>query len=140
VTERTTPDVLEVYIGSFSSPSYGLWWDGEQLVYESFVSGYEDRRQTFIAPADAQWKRFWRTLDEIDVWSWRDRYEPGKRLEPTTEIRDGTHWSLSLVYGNRRVESAGDNAAPGSTDLDESAPFAAFAAAVSRLTGGYAFG
>jgi hypothetical protein len=139
VTEPT-PEVLEVYVGSFGSPSYGLWWDGKQLVYESFVSGYEDRLQTVIAPSDAQWTRFWRTMDAIEVWSWAERYEPGARFEPTAQIRDGTHWSLSLQRDGRSVQSAGDNSGPGATDLDESAPFAAFAEAVSRLTGGYAFG
>jgi hypothetical protein len=140
VSGRPAPDVLEVYVGSFCSPSYGLWWDGRQLVYESFISGYEERRQTFIAPSDAQWTKFWRTMDAIDIWSWRERYAPGARFEPTAQIRDGTHWSLSLQRGARSVESAGDSAGPGATDLDESAQFAAFAKAVSRLTGGYAFG
>ena len=129
-----------MYIGSFGTPSYGLWWDGKQLVYESFISGYEERLQTHITPSDAQWSRFWRTMDDIEVWSWSERYQPGSRFEPTAEIRDGMHWSLSLRRSGRSVESAGDNSGPSATDLDESAPFAAFAAAVSRLTGGYAFG
>ena len=133
------PEVLEVYIGSFSSPSYGLWWDGKQLVYESFVSGYEDRRQMFIEPSEAQWARFWRTMDAIEVWSWNNRYEPSKRLEPNGLVRDGTHWSLSMQHADRRVESAGDNSGPGATDLDESVRFDALAEAVSRLTGGYQF-
>jgi hypothetical protein len=134
-----TPDVLEVYLGSFSSPSYGLWWDGKQLVYESFVSGYEERRQVYLVPSGAQWSRFWRTMETIDVWSWNDRYEPRTQLEPKELIHDGTHWSLSLQLGDRRVESAGDSSGPGASDLDGSAGFDAFAAAVSRLTGGYQF-
>lgn len=138
MTEQPTPDVLEVYIGSFSSPSYGLWWDGKQLVYESFVSGYEDRRQVFLAPSRAQWSRFWRTMDAIDVWSWTERYAPNERFEPKKLIRDGAHWSVSLQYDGRRIESAGDGSGLGS-DLDESARFDAFAEAVSRLTGGYRF-
>ena len=133
------PDVLELYIGSFSSPSYGLWWDGKQLVYESFVSGYEERRQTFIDPSEAQWARFWRTMDSIDVWSWNNRYEPGDRFEPTALVRDGTHWSISLQYLDRRVESAGDNSGPGAADLDDSVRFDSLAEAISRLTGGYQF-
>ena len=137
--DRQTPDVFEVYIGSFSSPSYGVWWDGKQLVYESFVSGYEDRRQTFIEPSAAQWDRFWRTMEAIDVWSWRDRYEARKRFEPAKLVRDGTHWSLSLTYDGRRVESAGESSSVGSTELDDTARFEEFAEAVSRLTGGYAF-
>jgi hypothetical protein len=137
--DEPTPDVFEVYIGSFSSPSYGLWWDGRRLVYESFVSGYEDRRQVYVVPSRAQWNRFWRTMETIEVWSWKDRYEPSGRFEPKGLIRDGTHWSLSLQHGERRVESAGDNSGPGPTDLDENARFDAFADAVSRLTGGYQF-
>lgn len=139
MTDGVTPEVLEVYIGSFSSPSYGLWWDGHQLVYESFISGYEERRQSSIVPSDAQWRKFWRTLEEIDVWSWNERYEPGERFEPAGVVRDGTHWSLTLAHAGRRVESAGDDGGPGATDLDESVRFDAFVGAVSRLTGGYAF-
>ena len=140
MSEAATPDVLEVYVGSFGAPSYGLWWDGERLVYESFVSGYEERRQTFILPSEAQWTRFWRTLDAIDVWNWSDRYERETRREPAAEIHDGTHWSLSLAYRDRQVTSGGDDAAPASEDVAGSGPFAAFAEAVSRLTGGYPFG
>jgi hypothetical protein len=136
---EATPQVLEVYIGSFSSPSYGLWWDGKQLVYESFVSGYEDRRQVFLSPSSAQWTRFWRTMDAIDVWSWSGRYEPTKRFDPIAQIRDGTHWSLTIHRGEQRVESAGDGSGPGAKDLHDSPRFDAFAEAVSRLTGGYAF-
>ncbi len=139
MTEQPSPDVLEVYIGSFSAPSYGLWWDGKQLVYESFVSGYEDRRQVSIVPSAAQWARFWRTMDEIDVWSWKHRYDAGRRVEPNALVRDGTHWSLSLRQGDRQVESAGENSGPGAIDLDESVRFDAFAEAISRLTGGYRF-
>lgn len=134
------PEVLEVYIGSFSSPSYGLWWDGKQLVYESFVTGYEDRLQTFINPSGAQWRHFWKTMDEIDIWSWHQRYEPGARFEPSKLVRDGMHWSLTLRRDGRSVESAGDGSGPGATDLDDSVRFDAFAEAISRLTGGYAFG
>jgi hypothetical protein len=135
MADQTTPDVLEIYLGSFSSPSYGLWWDGKQLVYESFVSGYEDRRQVYLVPSGAQWSRFWRTMDTIDVWSWKESSEPGGRLEPKDLIREGTHWSLSLQFGDRRVESAGD----GATDSGSGERFDAFAEAVSRLTGGYQF-
>jgi hypothetical protein len=139
MVDRKTPDALEVYIGSFSSPSYGLWWDGKQLVYESFVSGYEDRRQVFMTPSGAQWSRFWRTMDDIDVWGWQERYEPGTRFEPRNLVRDGTHWSVTLHHRGRHVESAGDNSGPGSNDLDDSARFGVFSEAITRLTGGYQF-
>jgi hypothetical protein len=140
VNEGVKPQALEIYIGSFGSAAYGLWWDGQRLVYESFLSGYEHRQQTTIDPSDAQWGRFWRTMDELDVWSWDKRYDPGERFEPENFVRDGMHWSLTLAHAGRRVESAGDSSGPGSTDLDDSTEFDEFAKAVSRLTGGYAFG
>ena len=135
----TTPEALEIYVGSFSSPSYGLWWDGSKLVYESFVAGYEDRQQTYIKPSDAQWRRFWRTMDDIDVWSWQKRYARRAHAQPDQVVRDGTHWSLTLRCAGRSVESAGEDAGPGARDLGKSAQFDAFSEAVSRLTGGYRF-
>jgi hypothetical protein len=132
------PQVLEVYIGSFGSASYGLWWDGERLVYESFLSGYEERHESTIEPSDAQWARFWQTMDELEVWSWEGSYDPGARFRADNVIRDGTYWSLTLAHAGRTVESGGDSGGPGRTDMDET-KFDAFADAVSRLTGGYAF-
>ena len=138
MTDGVTPEVFEVYVGSFNSPSYGVWWDGERLVYESFLRGYKEREQSSMVPSSAQWSRFWRTMEEIDVWSWKNGQEQGERLEPAGGTRDGTHWSLTLTHDGRSVESAGDHG-PAATDPDDSARFEAFAEAVSRLTGGYAF-
>jgi hypothetical protein len=134
------PRAFEVYIGSFDGPSYGVWWDGEQLVYESFLRGYDERRQLCLSPSTAQWRRFWRTMDRIDVWTWLRRYAPGERFEPLGLVRDGTHWSLTLEHGDLSIESSGDSGAPGSVDLDESERFTSFLQAVSRLVGGRPFG
>ena len=57
----TRPRALEVYVGSFGGPSYGVWLDGGRLVYESFLPGYEERRQVVLSPSQAQWRRFWQT-------------------------------------------------------------------------------
>ena len=135
----SAPGEFEVYLGSFGDTAYGVWWDGDHLVYESFRTGYQDREQLRLSPSDAQWRRFWRTMDEIDVWRWSARYEAGARFEPQTQTRDGTHWSLTLAHAGRIVESSGDSAGPGAVDLDESVAFAAFLEAVSRLIGGRPF-
>ena len=134
------PRALEVYVGNFGGPSYGLWWDGSRLVYESFLSGYEERRQVVLSPSQAQWRRFWQTMDRIEVWAWGSRYEPSQRFEPVEQVRDGTHWSLTLALGDRSVQSSGDSRGPGSDDLDDSKPFGEFTGAVSRLVGGRPFG
>ena len=138
--DEPRPRALEVYVGSFGGASYGVWWDGSRLVYESFLTGYEERRQVVVSPSEAQWRRFWRTMERIDVWGWGSRYEPAERLEPAEQIRDGTHWSLTLSCDDRSVQSSGDSRGPGSADLDNSGPFDELTEAVSRLVGGRPFG
>jgi hypothetical protein len=133
------PVEFEVYVGNFAGASYGVWWDGEQLVYESFDPGYQDRQQSRMAPSPAQWRRFWQTMDRIGIWTWKQHYEPGERYEPVDEIRDGTHWSITLAWHGRRIVSSGDGAGPDDVDLDESLGFGRFCEAVSRLTGGVDF-
>jgi hypothetical protein len=133
------PTALEIYIGSFAGTSYGLWWDGDQLVYEAFERGYEDRAQLVIQPSTAQWRRFWQTVESVGVWNWGERYEAGTNFEPRGVVRDGTHWSVGLTHGERSVESSGDSAGPGSSDLDESRALSALLEAVSRLIGGRSF-
>ena len=138
--DETRPRALEVYVGNFGGPSYGIWWDGSGLVYESFLPGYEERRQAFLVPSSAQWRRFWQTMDRIDVWAWNGRYEPAPRFEPPEQVRDGTHWSLTLACGDRSVQSSGDSRGPDSADLDDSGPFGELVGALSRLAGGHPFG
>ncbi len=133
--DEVVPGDLEIYVGNFRGSSYGLWWDGTRLVYESFLDGYNAREQIVLTPSVASWKRFWRTLEEINVWEWENRYEAATRYEPRSEIRDGTHWSLTVTHEERRVESSGDSAGPDARDIDESRPFLALADAVSRLVG-----
>ena len=133
------PLEFEAYLGSFAGTSYGVWWDGETLVYESFEVGYERRQQLLLSPSRAQWQRFRRSMDEIGVWGWAARYEPAERFEPDGVVGDATYWSLSLAYAGRQVETSGDNAGPEGRDLDENPGFARLCEAVTRLLGGLQF-
>jgi hypothetical protein len=137
--DEEAPRFLEAYVGSFNGFSYGVCWDGTTLVYESFEPGYQRRQQLLLNPSQAQWRRFWRSMDQLAVWEWGKRYEPGERFEPENVVRDGTYWSLTLVHGGRAVESSGDNSGPDARDLDESSAFAGFCEAIARLTGGCEF-
>ncbi len=130
---------LEVYVGNFAGAAYGVWWDGERLVYESFEPGYREREQARLTPSRAQWQRFWRTMEELGVWVWEPRYGAAEPHEPEVAIQDGTHWSVTLAHEGRRIVSSGDGAAPDSADLGSSHVFGAFCQAVSRLAGGRPF-
>jgi hypothetical protein len=137
--DQQVPGEFEFYLGSTRDAAFGAWWDGKGMIYESFDSGYRQREQIRLTPSSAQWHRFWRTVDQLGVWQWARRYEPGTRFEPNTVIRDGTHWSLTLARGRSRVESSGDSSGPNAVDLDDSAVFTRFLEAVSRLLGGREF-
>jgi hypothetical protein len=124
---------------SFDRASYGAWWTGTDIVYESFDVGYRDLEQIRVTPSAAQWRRFWRVVDELAVWEWAPRYRHAERFEPSTVVRDGVHWSLTLEHAGKRVESSGEGSGPGAADLDESAIFSRFLDVLSRLLGGRAF-
>jgi hypothetical protein len=127
------PRVFETYVGGFRGQSFGAWWDGTVVVYESFGPAWADREQVIVSPSKAQWLRFWRTIDRLDIWQWERGSESGERFEPGSVIHDGTHWSLTLGHGDRLIECYG-------SDLDERRAFTSFAEAVSRLLGGCEFG
>jgi hypothetical protein len=137
--EACAPRALEVYLGSVNGRSFGVCWEGTELAYESFEPGYQGSQQVRLSPSQAQWRRFWRSMDQIGVWDWATRYEPGERFEPRSVVRDGTHWSLTLANADRAVESSGDNASPDACDLDESRVFPRLCEAVARLVGGREF-
>jgi len=133
------PSVFEVYVGSSGGMSYGVWWDGSHLIYESFSREYTDWQQSIISPSRIQWRRFWQSMDRIGVWEWGQRHEPAGRFEPPSVVRVGVHWSLTLGHASQQASSSGDSAGPGAADLDGDSTFALFLEAVSRLLGGRAF-
>jgi hypothetical protein len=79
------------------------------------------------------WRRFWRTLDDLGVWDWAERYEP------PDGIRHGTVWQIGIERGERRIVSSGSNAYPGASGHDRTPEFERFCRAVSRLVGGRTF-
>ena len=138
-TSGHEPAAFEIYLGGYGGTSYGTWWTGNEIIYESFAPSYRGLEQTRFSPSAAQWRRFWHAIGQLTVWEWAPRYEPAERFEPQAVVRDGVHWSLTLEYAGRRVESSGDSAGPGPADLDESVIFARFLDALSRLLGGRPF-
>ncbi len=133
------PDVFEIFIGSSRRDSYGAWWDGGVVIYESFGPDFNSCEQLVLTPSRAQWERFWRSVDEIGVWQWETRYRQVARFEPDGLSGTATQWSVALAHEGRKASSSGNGAGPGSADLDESVDFAALLEAVSRLLGGRSF-
>jgi hypothetical protein len=104
------PLKLLASIGGYPGPAYTveLTADGLDYIYVPSISsigpGSTVPRER-LHPTEDQWAWFRRRLDEINVWCWLERYEnPG--------ICDGTGWSFSIEYPDRKIESSGDNNYP----------------------------
>jgi hypothetical protein len=77
-----------------------------------------------LRPLPQEWVAFRRALDDIGVWEWAESScDPG--------VMDGTNWSFTAGYADRRVESKGSNAYP--------PRFAEWLRAVSALSGDATF-
>jgi len=72
--------------GDFASVEYG---DGDL-----------DTTLTHI-PSDNRWQLFFQTLDGINVWKWKKRYED-------YEVEDGGSWSLKITKNSKKLECHGD--------------------------------
>jgi hypothetical protein len=67
------------------------------------------------------------------VWCWRTEY-------PNPGVCDGTGWSLSIRYSDKKIQSSGDNNYPAedgspTDEFVESTPFERLLAAIRELTG-----
>ena len=97
---------LGFVIGGFSQGIQKIIWDGSLLcVYEDNM-GYQDLnydrfsyfdfnlKEIYISE-DIRWRKFWKTIDEINVWKWNKEYYDNS-------ILDGTQWELLIKRKGRR--------------------------------------
>ena len=103
--------------------SYRVEWDDSSLTYTKFRRGYEpDGDPEAIQPTDAQWKRFWKFMEEFSAWD--ERYEQDG-------VCDGASWLIEVENDDFRLSSSGSNAYP--------EDFQTFLQEVRRLIGGREF-
>lgn len=113
--------------------SYRVRWTGHALLYETRSHGGHPRCRATLKPTQAEWQRFWQTIDVLGVWAWAEQY-------CQEDMYDGTSWSLVLEFGGRRLDTGGCNACPpDGARPAESADFQRLCAAVSQLVGGRRF-
>lgn len=130
------PISLNIGIGSFCGPLYQVKWEDDQLVYRVYEEG-EQTKILHVQPDKRSWEMFWKQMDAIGVWEWRDYYKPNH------PVMDGTNWAMKLHVDHRCIESGGNNAYPVDghcAGADEVTPcFSAFLKAVRRLMGHVSF-
>jgi hypothetical protein len=108
------PSRFTIYIGGgIFPPNYTVELRGRSLVYHSQERDPKTdaarERTRIVTPTADQWRRFWRTMDQIKLWDWLAEY-------PNPLVADGTHWDLDIAFGDRRIKSSGSNAYPGGTN------------------------
>jgi hypothetical protein len=77
--------------------------DGRVLTYE-FTSAAK-KNKVKIVPAKEAWEKFWKAMDEVQLWKWQKRYD-------NVHIMDGLVWSLDVRRGEQKVRSGGHNGYP----------------------------
>jgi hypothetical protein len=142
------PTDLKVAIGGAAPPSFRVELRGDSLVYhvrefdpESFTIHEVERA---ITPSAAQWARFWKAMDGVDLWHWQPSYT-------NSDAENGTNCSVEIAFGDKKVRSSGRNAYPtgeaepaDAADTESSASegddlFKTYLRAVEDLLGGARF-
>lgn len=83
----------------------------------------KDDQTIDTTPTAAQWLAFRKTLDEIGVWKWKNKYDVGYVRPPG--IRAGSSFDLVLKFPGRKIKISGVVKEPESFDR--------FKAAVDKL-------
>ena len=131
-SKELLPQQLELFWGGLPGlNTCSVQWDGKSLAYEQTYRAKKTKAD--INPSDQQWQRFWKQMDEVNVWSWQKRYD-------NPDVMDGMVWHVKMGLGTNRVETYGSNAYPGNTetnrsDINPSKLFMQYQAAVEELIG-----
>ena len=127
VPKNLLPDVLDFTIYDGCHNIYSIRWLPDLQVLE--LGEVPDAKHVQVSAA--QWRIFWVTLNYLKLWHWHKLYAHD------FPICDGTMWNLKIKYRAEQIESSGDNAYPGTNDIDFTADcdFGIFLAAVDVLAG-----
>jgi hypothetical protein len=118
------PATLDAFVGGAMGDSFHVTWNGSMLTHKHLGHFCAPGPTTDFRPSPGEWAAFRRALDDIGVWEWAESYcDPG--------VMDGTNWSFTAHYADRRVESKGTNAYP--------PRFVEWLRAVSALSAGATF-
>lgn len=96
---------MDVWIGGYLGPSYKVWLEGDELVYEVYERAYELFSTERLKPSPSDWTRFLTHLDGCGFWQWDQTYSNDQNIE-------GTTWYVSITVGGRSGAVRGLNVYP----------------------------
>jgi len=119
---------------AFEGPSFSIVGGTSEVEYRWSNSPYAAYVGTDskCSPSPEAWSAFWRDLDTIGVWEWRERYE-------NNNVLDGADWELDVRHGADAVKSMGTNAYPPSGGNDPTPQFHELIRALGKLIGDIGF-
>jgi hypothetical protein len=140
-TVKALPERLRISIGGYFGSCYEVKLKKGRLTYthwpprESSSREPEPQREE-IQPSAKQWQTFRKSLDQLNIWCWREDYPN------PPEVCDGTNWSVEIAYTDKAIVSGGSNCFPGRNGKALPVPadeadntFAKFCCAVASLIG-----
>jgi len=130
------PTAFAARVGGLLGTSYSVKWQNGVLNYSATKDG-KLIDSAKVIPSSAQWKKFRKTLDQLNVWKWHDH-------DYNTNIIDGTQWSLEITYVDFSLKTDGSNSYPEANGKPNNDPtgskeFDKYLKAVEKLLGGKAF-
>ena len=144
IPKEILPISFHASVGGALGNAYEIELVRDHLRYTVYTSTFfRHPRTRIIKPTRQDWTAFWREMEAVELWRWRDDYQ----VPPPNVVNDGTQWHINLAFGNHLVKSSGNNAYPADNDprrggtlvAESTARFRRFTAAVRRLTGGLDF-
>ena len=101
------PAKLNIKIGGYFETTYHLKLKGKELLYGDAKCVLCDTLELkpVSMPSTRHWDDFWRTLDKLNVWEWKNKYIH-------TGVSSGTQWKINIILGDKQVKCQGNDAYP----------------------------
>ena len=95
-------------IGGYLGDTYSVELKDGQLCTSAYGPHDTPKEPTnpFPKPTESEWQVFWKELDRIGVWDWKEHYTCSEL------IMDGTSWILEIDYNGKSLKTGGSNAFP----------------------------
>jgi hypothetical protein len=135
------PDILQFSIAFLvNAEPTSIQANGREVTYKT-GKPYSDSVDTgTVIPTEENWLNFWKTVEKLDVWGWRDRIK-GPTIHcldgtfANLSVLDGQGWSLQLKLDNKEINISASNAYPNVKGSNYGKTFRSFLEALNNLVG-----
>jgi len=107
------PEQFEATIGGYMGSAFWIKLVDGVLEYRQAEHSYEYGEPEYLELSARKWSNFRKKLGTIGIWDWKptDDSDPWPAYG-NPGVTDGTGWSLDIKWGDRSLNSSGDNNFP----------------------------